>query len=67
MHYQYVRFNIYPLQDAPDEKELWLELDSHYNDAALKDFLGGKYAADVTLIKSVVITANQYVSNYAIR
>jgi hypothetical protein len=56
----HIRYNIYPLNGAPVEKEEWLSFDSKRDEGQVKRFLIDKCGLDVSIILHQVIGEEQY-------
>ena len=60
MWYYYVRFNVYPPDQPPQEKEVWLKLESHHDDKEMKLVLQASHQSQVSIIQSNRITEEEY-------
>jgi hypothetical protein len=60
MTFYHIRYNIYPLQGAPVEKEEWLTFPAKHNEQQLKRLLIDKNGAKVSIILHQVIGEEQY-------
>ena len=56
----HIRYNIYPLHAAPEEKEEWLTFNTKHNEQQLKRLLIDKCGLDVSIILHQVIGEQQY-------
>jgi hypothetical protein len=65
MTYYHIRYNIYPLQTAPVEKEEWLAFETTHNEQQLKRLLIDKYGVNVSIILHQVIAEEKYLDRAA--
>ena len=61
----HIRYNIYPLNAAPVEKEEWLTFNTKHNEQQLKRLLIDKWGLDVSIILHQVIAKEQYLDRAA--
>ena len=65
MTFYHIRYNIYPEQGGPVEKEDWLALTTNHNEQQLKRLLINSSGTKVSIILHHVICEEEYRNNYA--
>jgi hypothetical protein len=63
MHYYQVKFNVYPPNTPPQEKEERLQLPDHHDDQEMKLYLSVRHGAPVSIIHSTILEEEQYLKH----